>query len=83
MSKENAEQEYREALENHQQSAQVLEEKKQALDQFLIEEEVQNQAVFFEITEDEARERIEQNRNERENGLDRTIWPEPHTGRGA
>ncbi len=74
MSKEKADQEYREALENHQQSAQVLEEKKHALDEYLIEEEVEKQAVFYNISEDEARSRIEQNRQERAEGRPRTIW---------
>ena len=82
MSAEQAEQNYREALEKYNAAMEgplaELEDAKKALDKELLEEEVGKQAVFFGISEDEARERIEQNRYERANDLPRTIWDEPN-----
>jgi hypothetical protein len=52
---------------------------RRVLDDALIEEEVKNQAVYYGIDEDEARERIEQNRQETAEGRPRTIWDEPDT----
>lgn len=50
------------------------------LDRAVREEEVQKQAVFFDIDEEEARRRIEQNADERARDLPRTIWDEPDAG---
>lgn len=56
---------------------------KNELDELTREEEVKRQSVFFGISEEEARERIEQNANERASGLPRTIWPEPTNSDGG
>lgn len=50
------------------------------LDQAVREEEIKKQAVFFDISEEEARRRIEQNADERARDLPRTIWDEPERG---
>jgi hypothetical protein len=86
MSKEAAEQRLQEANEAVAAAHEEARRAKEELDEYLIEEEVEKQAVYFDISEDEARERIEQNQRERAEGQPRTIWPAPSNasnGRGA
>ncbi len=69
----------KEALLEANQNEAPLEERlrlRRILDDALIEEEVQKQAVFYGVDEDEARERIEQNRQETAEGRPRTMWDE-------
>jgi regulator of replication initiation timing len=47
----------------------------------LFQREVQAQAAFYEVDEDEAKSRILQNRRERQTGAPRTIWDPPHITR--
>jgi hypothetical protein len=51
-----------------------------ALDKELREEEVAKQAIYFDISEDAARSRIELNAEERAHDQPRTIWDDPNQG---
>lgn len=78
--KEAVQQRLQDALAQKEAGVGQVQQARAELDAILKEEEVQNQAVFYGISPDEARERIEQNERERASGQPRTIWPAPNQG---
>lgn len=78
--KEAIQQRLQDALAQKEAGVAQVRQARAELDAILKEEEVQNQAVFYGISPEEARERIEQNEQERASGQPRTIWPVPNQG---
>ncbi len=83
MSRQEAEAALHEANRIAQEALQDAIEKRQALNEYVLEEEVEKQAVFFGVSEEEARRRINQNLQETAEGRPRTIWAEPNQQNGG